>query len=147
MKSCRVPLQRGAEPGYHEDAGFGGHGDSLQKVVRTPGFPVWLQAAWTYWMDFCHVLVLYKLHSNVHCANMVKFGRHGDSLQKVVRSPGFPVWLPAVWTCWMDFLHVLVFYKLYIYGHCTIFKKKFNQLAKLRQMSWLGELWDKQIWT
>ena len=41
IKTCRVPLQRGAKPGYLENAGAGEDGLALQKVDQpSAGFPV-----------------------------------------------------------------------------------------------------------
>ena len=52
IKTCRVPLQGGAEQGHLDDAGVWEDGDAGQKVDWAPGFRVRRSAGRPYWMAF-----------------------------------------------------------------------------------------------
>ena len=52
IKTCRVPLQKGAEQGHPDDAGVRQDGDAGQEVDWTPGFRVRRSAGRTYGMAF-----------------------------------------------------------------------------------------------
>ena len=59
IKTCRVPLQEGAEQGHPDDAGVRQDGDAGQEMDRTPGIRVRRSAGRTYGMAFQHALVSY----------------------------------------------------------------------------------------
>ena len=84
IKTCRVPLQGGAEQGHLDDAGVREDGDAGQKVDWAPGFRVRRSAGRTYGMAFQHALVSY--HCSVctvwkkkHHAQNIISGRNGST--------------------------------------------------------------------